>query len=69
VGLPGMTGYKLFLAMKKINPSVKMILSSGFLEAELKIEIIRQGVREFVQKPYVLSDILSKTRKVIDSVS
>jgi two-component system cell cycle sensor histidine kinase/response regulator CckA len=69
VGLPGMTGDKLFLAMKKINPSVKMILSSGFLEAELKIEIIRQGVREFVQKPYVLSDILSKTRKVIDSVS
>jgi two-component system cell cycle sensor histidine kinase/response regulator CckA len=67
VGLPALSGDKLFLAMKEVNPSVKMLLASGFVDPELKTGILKQGVKEFVQKPYVLSEILSKTRKVIDS--
>ena len=67
VGLPGLTGDKLYVSMRKINPSLRMILSSGFIEPETKVAILTSGVREFIQKPYVLSDILVKVRRVLDS--
>ena len=67
VGVPGLTGDKLYVSMRKINPSLRMILSSGFIEPETKVAILTSGVREFIQKPYVLSDILVKVRRVLDS--
>ncbi|MDE3057854.1 MAG: PAS domain S-box protein [Bacteroidota bacterium] len=66
VGLPKMTGDKIFYLIKEITPAVKFILASGFIEPDLKSELIGAGVQEFVQKPYRQSEILAKIRAVID---
>ncbi|MDE3057825.1 MAG: PAS domain S-box protein [Bacteroidota bacterium] len=66
VGLPEKTGDALFLALKEINPAVKMILASGFMEPNDKSEILKAGVKEFVQKPYELSVVFRVVREVLD---
>jgi PAS domain S-box-containing protein len=66
VGLPKMTGDKVFFVIKKIAPSVRVILASGFLEPDLKAGLLKAGVHGFVQKPYRQHEILTKIRSVLD---
>ncbi len=66
MGLPKVDGGNVFLRMKAINPDVKVILVSGYVEPETKAALMNNGVRAFVQKPYVPQEILRQAREVID---
>lgn len=66
LGLPKMSGEELLETILKINPQVKVIIASGFFETKLKSSLIKMGVKEFVQKPYLPEDILKKAREVLD---
>lgn len=66
IGLPKLDGWRAFQEMKKINPNVKTILASGFIEAGQRTEMLNSGVKEFVQKPYLLNEVLVKIRKILD---
>lgn len=66
MGLPKVDGGNAFLRMKAINPDVKVILVSGYVEPETKAALLNNGVRAFVQKPYVPQEILRQAREVID---
>jgi CheY-like chemotaxis protein len=68
MGLPKLGGWETFQRMRDINPNVKVILASGFVHPELKAEMINQGAKDFVQKPYVPSKILQRIREVLDGV-
>jgi PAS domain S-box-containing protein len=67
MGLPKMTGYDEFKKLKEINPDVRVVIAGGFLEPELKAEMLKQGARAFVQKPYDPDDILVVLREVLDA--
>jgi PAS domain S-box-containing protein len=66
VGLPKMNGEQLFKELKNINPSVKVIIASGYIDADQKSEIFRAGVKDFIQKPYTPDEVLKKIRAVLD---
>jgi PAS domain S-box-containing protein len=66
VGLPKLGGADVFLAMKRINPGVKVILASGYVEPTIKAELLKAGARAFVQKPYQPNEILKKVRDLLD---
>lgn len=55
--MPKMSGRDAFLVMKEINPTVKVLLASGFRHDERVDEILKLGVAGFVQKPYTLERI------------
>ncbi|MBI3585958.1 MAG: PAS domain S-box protein [Ignavibacteriales bacterium] len=65
-GLPKLGGWEVFIEMKRVNPKVKTILTSGYLEPNLKAKFVESGVRAFIQKPYTQIEVLSKIREVID---
>jgi two-component system, cell cycle sensor histidine kinase and response regulator CckA len=69
MGLPMLTGYDLFLEMKNVNPNVKMVIASGYLEPELKAEVFRAGVKDFIQKPYTPQVLLNSIRTILDRAS
>jgi len=69
MGLPKLGGWEAFQRMKKVNPRVKAILASGYLDPHLRTEMIKGGARDFIQKPYVPDQILKRIREVIDSTS
>jgi two-component system cell cycle sensor histidine kinase/response regulator CckA len=66
MGLPKISGYDLFLEMKSKNPRVKMILASGYLEPDVKSEILKAGVKDFIQKPYSRDVLLKSVRDILD---
>ncbi|RPI07138.1 MAG: PAS domain S-box protein [Ignavibacteriae bacterium] len=66
LGLPGMTGAEVFKKLKQINPEVKITLASGYIDPEIKSELLDAGAKEFIQKPYSPDDILRKVREVLD---
>lgn len=66
MGLPKLSGFDMFVKLKKINPDILTIFASGFLEPNTISEMYKAGAKEFIQKPYETEDVLSKIRNVID---
>ena len=66
IGLPKLSGFDIFRSMKTVNPQLKFIMSSGFLEPQMKSEIFKEGVRDFIQKPYSVYQVLRSVRDVLD---
>ncbi|MGA9408266.1 MAG: ATP-binding protein, partial [Bacteroidota bacterium] len=66
MGLPKLDGYSAFKELKEINPAIKFVIASGYIDPVQKSEILKSGVKEFIQKPYVPNDMLSKIRNVLD---
>ncbi|HUI08993.1 MAG TPA: PAS domain S-box protein [Bacteroidota bacterium] len=67
VGLPKMSGDQLFLAMKELNPRIKTVLASGYMEPALKSTAMQAGVKAFIQKPYEMRAVLNEIRRVLDA--
>ena len=66
VVMPGMSGHEVFLALKKINPDVKVLLSSGYSVAGEASEILRAGARGFLDKPFRLSRLASALNPLLE---
>ncbi|HEY1770884.1 MAG TPA: response regulator [Chthoniobacterales bacterium] len=65
LGLPRLGGREVFLKMKEIKPNVRAIVASGYLEPNIRSEILKAGVIDTVQKPYDFRDMLEKIRAII----
>lgn len=66
MGLPKLDGKEVFYRIHKINPDAKVIIASGYLEPSLKSQLYKDGLKDFITKPYSLSEILKKIRTVLD---
>jgi two-component system, cell cycle sensor histidine kinase and response regulator CckA len=66
VGLPKVSGVDVLRKMKKENPDVRVVVASGYLDLQMKTEMYRAGVRAFVDKPYLLPEMLEKLRSVAE---
>ena len=67
MGLPKLSGYDMFVKMRSVNPSVKVILSSGYLDPTLKTKLFQAGVRAFIPKPCRPTEIMQKLRQVLET--
>lgn len=67
MGLPKMGGWEAFLKMKEINPNLRSILASGYVDPKLKVEMLKAGAVDFIQKPYDPDEIINRIREVIDA--
>ncbi len=63
--MPGMSGGETFDQLKAVNPSVRVILSSGYSIDGKAQAIMKKGVRVFLQKPYRLHDLAQKIREAL----
>ncbi len=66
MGLPRLGGWEMFQQMKEMEPEVKVILASGYFDPNLKMDLLKAGAKDFMQKPYVPDNILRRIREVID---
>jgi PAS domain S-box-containing protein len=65
--MPRMGGRETFLKMKELNPQARALLSTGYSQDGKAEEILKSGVRGFIQKPYQVDTLLSKVRSVLDT--
>ncbi len=66
VGLPGFSGWEMFERIKKLNPHVKMIIASGYVDPSRSADKGKTSNFEILEKPYRPTEVLSMLRKVLD---
>jgi CheY-like chemotaxis protein len=64
--MPGMGGAECFDALKKINPAVKVVLSSGYSMTEQAQDIMKKGCSNFIQKPFSIKELSQKIRETLN---
>ena len=65
--MPGINGRSAFDEIRKINPDVKVIFTSGYLSEMMKISDIIEEELNFISKPVAPDELLTKIREVIET--
>lgn len=62
-----MSGEETYAELKKINPDVKIILSSGYSRDGATTRLLKEGAAACVQKPYTMGNLARVVRKTLDA--
>lgn len=63
--MPGMDGEETFRHLRNINPNIKVILATGYSEADDLTTFVEQNTVEFLRKPFALSTLAEKIQTVL----
>jgi PAS domain S-box-containing protein len=63
--MPGMGGGEVYERLREIDPTVKVLLSSGYSINGQAAEILNRGCDGFIQKPFKLNELSFKLREII----
>jgi PAS domain S-box-containing protein len=66
VVMPRMDGKQCFEELLRINPTVKVIISTGLAQNGLVRDIVELGAKGSVNKPYGMRQLLQMVREVLD---
>ena len=65
LGMPGMGGRKCLEEMRRLDPDAKILIASGYSEAEHSPTVLDAGACGFVAKPFTARDILETVRTIL----
>jgi DNA-binding NtrC family response regulator len=66
IKMPRVDGFEVLKFIKKNQPSVKVIMLTGFADLKNAIESKKHGAEDFVSKPYDLVDLLTTIERVLN---
>ena len=66
--MPKMDGKETCIEFRKIDPDVRIILSSGFSQDKVIQDILSACVNGFIQKPFTIPELSKKIREVLGAV-
>jgi PAS domain S-box-containing protein len=64
--MPGLSGGETFNRIRELDPSVIIILSSGYSFNDQAQQIMNKGCQGFIQKPFDIAHLSRKIREVLD---
>jgi two-component system cell cycle sensor histidine kinase/response regulator CckA len=64
--MPHLDGEACFLALRQLNPSARIVMTSGYSEQEVVAHFVGKGLAGFVQKPYKADLLLGTIRDILD---
>ena len=64
--MPGMGGKRCLVDLLKVNPEAMVVIASGYSPDGPTREILNNGAKGFVSKPYDLRQMLNVVREVLD---
>lgn len=65
MAMPVMSGIVAYKEMLKINPEVKVLITSGFKQDKRVSEVIELGADGFIEKPYTLEKLGMAVKEII----
>ena len=65
LNMPGMGGHQCLRELLKLNPDVRVLISSGYSAADQLKETMQTGAAGFIGKPYQLTELLDKVREIL----
>jgi two-component system, cell cycle sensor histidine kinase and response regulator CckA len=63
--MPGLSGVETLRQLRQINPTVPIILSSGYAEEEMRRNIESDGATRFLPKPYNFEMLIDKIKQAL----
>jgi CheY-like chemotaxis protein len=66
--MPNMTGDRLAGELMKIRPDIPVILCTGYSKKLSEENVAKIGIKAFVMKPFVRSELAKTIRKVLDNL-
>lgn len=69
VRLPGVDGLALFRRARQVIPDAGIILMTAFAHAEDAVAVMREGARDYLQKPFEMDELLLRVGRVRDEVT
>jgi CheY-like chemotaxis protein len=66
MGMPVMDGYALFHELKRLDPELPIIISSGFGDAGITLRIPRAEIAGIVNKPYSFEQLRNVLQSVVE---
>ena len=63
VVMPGGTGLELAERIRKLDPTVKILVMSGYSDAQLEVQARKRY--PFIRKPFLHEDLLKRTAEVL----
>ena len=64
--LPGKSGITLIEEIKKLNPKIKFLLSSGYNDDKVQNDLEESNKFNFIQKPYGVSELLDAIKNALN---
>ncbi len=65
VRMPGMSGLELLEKLRADGVAVPIIMITGFAEVPVAVRAFRNGVTDFVEKPFTDQDLLDRIHKAL----
>ncbi len=67
MNMPVMDGSEAYKKLKKLNPAVKILIATGFVDNE-KLQLLSEdGMADIIVKPYKIEEISTKVRELLDN--
>lgn len=66
ITMPNMDGIQVLEALKKINPSAKIVMCSAMGQEAMVVEAIKLGALDFIVKPFKQDRIIDTVKKVLE---
>lgn len=63
--MPMMDGADTFVALKKLDPAVKVLFTSGYLREKRAEQMLAMGAAGFVQKPFKMADLSQTVQQAL----
>ncbi|RLB56430.1 MAG: hypothetical protein DRJ42_03365 [Deltaproteobacteria bacterium] len=65
--MPKMNGEETLRKLRSLTPALPVVISSGFDESEVTTQLTRDTHTTFLQKPYLLEDVVAAVREVFET--
>ena len=67
LAMPNMNGEETFDALSKIDPKVRVLISSGYSESAIATRFAGKSIAGYIQKPFQMADLRTAMKSILDS--
>lgn len=65
IKMPDIDGIELLKYIKKIDPSIEVIVMTAFATIDTAINALKLGAKDYIKKPFDLDEVISSVKKVM----
>ncbi|MDH4245440.1 MAG: response regulator [Nitrospira sp.] len=67
INMPGLDGFSILQQLRRLHPTVPVVVCSGCSPQEVEEELLNQGATAFIQKAFSLDRLGAALREVLPS--
>lgn len=66
LSMPGMGGWRCLRELRRVDPGVKVLVTSGYHKTGLTADVRKNGAAGFIHKPYKIQELVVRIRDLLD---